>query len=200
MRKRHCVQIGDVFGNLTVVRENGRDRHGHLFYECLCACGKTARVRKGHLVQKRIKSCGCAWLSSLSTHARSRRKAYGESSCNTLYNHYRTSARRRGIPFGITRTEFSALCVQPCVYCGDAPSQVFKGKGSYGEFVYNGVDRTDNTLGYTPENSVPCCCICNRAKCDLDANTFRAWIERLLEIGVPNGLRSRGLLIENQPC
>lgn len=41
---------------------------------------------------------------------------------------------------------------KPCVYCGDTH--------------LIGCDRIDNTKGHLKSNVVPCCCICNRARCD----------------------------------
>lgn len=41
---------------------------------------------------------------------------------------------------------------KPCVYCGDTH--------------LIGCDRIDNTKGHLKTNVVPCCCTCNRARCD----------------------------------
>lgn len=41
---------------------------------------------------------------------------------------------------------------KPCVYCGDTH--------------LIGCDRIDNTKGHLKSNVVPCCCSCNRARCD----------------------------------
>jgi hypothetical protein len=43
----------------------------------------------------------------------------------------------------------------------------------------NGIDRADNALGYTVENSVSCCKICNIAKRDLTIEEFIFWGKRL---------------------
>lgn len=31
-------------------------------------------------------------------------------------------------------------------------------------YTYNGVDRLDSSMGYTPDNCVPCCWECNNMK------------------------------------
>ena len=41
-----------------------------------------------------------------------------------------------------------------------------------GQYLYNGIDRIDNKLGYIKGNMTPCCKICNHAKHDL---TFEGW-------------------------
>ena len=47
--------------------------------------------------------------------------------------------------------------------------------------MYNGIDRKDNNLGYTPKNVVPCCSVCNFAKKNMPFDAFMAWIARLTE-------------------
>ncbi len=46
-------------------------------------------------------------------------------------------------------------------------------------FKYNGVDRIDNAIGYTKENCVPCCAICNNSKSTLSLKDWLEWIERI---------------------
>ena len=58
-----------------------------------------------------------------------------------------------GREFNLTLAEYSALAVMPCHYCRGTLPQ-------YG----SGLDRADNDQGYTPENVVPCCSVCNRVK------------------------------------
>lgn len=48
-----------------------------------------------------------------------------------------------------------------------------------GAFTYNGIDRLNNDEGYTVENTVTCCSVCNRAKHTMGFEAFRAWIARV---------------------
>ena len=41
------------------------------------------------------------------------------------------------------------------------------------------VDRKNNTIGYTLENSVPCCIICNKGKSTFSYEFFISWIINL---------------------
>lgn len=89
------------------------------------------------------------------------------------------------IPFEI----FFHLSQFNCFYCGIEPKQrrnvYVKARYSSeyalenGWFVYNGLDRVDNSLGHTIENCVPSCFDCNRAKADMTLNEFNTWILRL---------------------
>lgn len=44
-----------------------------------------------------------------------------------------------------------------------------------------GVDRVDSSKGYTIDNVVPCCDICNRMKLDKDITEFFDTIKRIYE-------------------
>ena len=80
---------------------------------------------------------------------------------------YRHSAKIRGLQFALTKPEFKQLLSSLCHYCYAEPSPV------------NGIDRVDNDAGYTPENCVPCCKLCNRAKADLPIEDFLAWLAQI---------------------
>ena len=55
---------------------------------------------------------------------------------------------------------------------------MLKGK-RINDTVLMGIDRKDNTLGYTLENSVPCCPTCNFAKRGLSVIEFIEWARRV---------------------
>ena len=42
------------------------------------------------------------------------------------------------------------------------------------EFPSSGLDRVDSDQGYTVENTIPCCVLCNFTKCDLSLDVFLA--------------------------
>jgi hypothetical protein len=46
-------------------------------------------------------------------------------------------------------------------------------------FVCQGVDRVDNTKGYTLANSVPCCKVCNRMKMAMTKDDFLTHIRKV---------------------
>lgn len=51
--------VGQKFGRLTVIKENGRSENGCVMWECLCDCGNKHSVSSTHLRRGRVKSCGC---------------------------------------------------------------------------------------------------------------------------------------------
>jgi hypothetical protein len=110
----------------------------------------------------------------------------GDTGLNTLYCNYRRNAKRSGREFLLTKEEFRDLTSQHCKYCGVEPTAKSVAPGVWSEasrergaYIYNGVDRVDSRLGYTPENSVPCCYQCNRAKSDMSASAFESFLNRI---------------------
>ncbi len=78
-----------------------------------------------------------------------------------VYMDYQYRCKKKNFFFGLTKEEFYKISQQNCTYC-EAPPANGVGK----PFVYNGVDRMDNSKGYTLKNSVPCCAACNSIKTD----------------------------------
>lgn len=67
------------------------------------------------------------------------------------YSIYKSSAKKRGYEFNLTKEYFLSLVVDAiCHYCRDS------------EFI--GVDRLKNDIGYTIDNTVSCCSQCNYMK------------------------------------
>ena len=61
--------------------------------------------------------------------------------------------------------DFNLISKNLCTYCGDSSNY--------------GLDRIDNFIGYTKENSTPCCQICNFMKRKSSVNDFLAHIRKI---------------------
>ncbi len=85
-----------------------------------------------------------------------------------------------------------------CYICGDEPQmrdpnkykRINKESEGY-TILANGVDRYDNSMGYTLANSKPCCTFCNNAKHKYSISEFLSKINKIQrhqeKIGVVNG-------------
>lgn len=80
---------------------------------------------------------------------------------------YKNEAARRGIPFDLELSDFTAFWQVPCSYCGDPIDTI-------------GLDRVDNTHGYTVGNITSCCSTCNYSKRDLPSAQWVAHITKVL--------------------
>jgi len=67
------------------------------------------------------------------------------------YGQYRDNAKVRGYEFNLTKEEFAEYWMKPCSYCGS-------------EIKTIGLDRMDPKLGYSLDNIVTCCRVCNMMK------------------------------------
>lgn len=87
----------------------------------------------------------------------------------TLKGGYRSlkgSANRRGYEVTLTLEEFSEIVSNPCTYCGENEKRI-------------GVDRIDNKVGYTKDNSAPCCNTCNMMKKAMDVVDFISHVGKI---------------------
>lgn len=74
---------------------------------------------------------------------------------------------------------FEKITQENCHYCGKEPSQIKKNYYNNGDHTYNGIDRIDNSKGYTEDNVVSCCSICNYAKKTATQSSFLEWIKKV---------------------
>lgn len=169
---------GRKYGKLLVLGLHGIRRNHETYWNCLCDCGKYLIVRKTAL-GRHTNSCGCIRKEKTKERGmnnRGRGLPYGESAKNKLFDHYKRAAQARKLDFSLSLDEFGVITKKNCFYCGIEPMQRAGDKNANGKYVYNGIDRVDNSIGYTLENCVPCCGKCNQAKMDMSLGEFYKWV------------------------
>lgn len=191
MGRTKSLRVGDIVGqgNLEVLetetRQEGNTKRGFSKVRCKF-CGSETWKRNNILKRHRTYSCGCqkrdssTWTNSGPRHM-SWRLPYGESAFNNLFYQYIRSAKKRGYSFDLDKESFRKITKKNCHYCGGEPNRVIKGQGkTSGDYIYNGIDRIDNSIGYIEDNIVPCCFICNSMKHTLSVEDFLKHIETIL--------------------
>ena len=168
-------RIGQVFGKLTVVSWVSRTEG----YLVRCACGNEFKSKYYHLTQNVTRSCRDCFVSK----ARGRPVLpdnLGEK--RHLINQYKQSAKRRNIPYQLTEDQAIQLLLGDCHYCGAKPSnKVVRSTTANSTLLYSGIDRYDNSVGYTTENCVSCCTFCNTAKLDKTIQQWEEWLDRIVK-------------------
>jgi hypothetical protein len=150
--KRASIDLlGQKFGRLEVIKFVGVDKNHTCLWLCRCDCGNEKIVEGSNLRNGHTQSCNCLRYEKV---AEKKRFKFGESCLNSLYGRYKDSAKKRGLIFDLSKDIFKQLTKQDCFYCGKEPSQIVSQKGFYGKYVYNGIDRVDNSLGYILDNVV----------------------------------------------
>lgn len=156
-------------------------------WELSCICGNTTVQEAYSVTSGRVKSCGC-WHSE-----QSRQNGLRNSQANRKFSPMISSAKAVAYNYrnGCDFDTFYRLSQQDCYYCGRAPHRTFNTANTagkrivsqeqrdYGNFTYNGLDRLDSSKDHSPDNVVPCCYDCNRAKMAMSVDDFIAHIERI---------------------
>ena len=103
----------------------------------------------------------------------------GIAARNAVIRKYRKNAKQRQIDVSLSDAEFISLFEEICYYCGDKPSNEQYHERNNGKFIYNGIDRIDDSQGYHKFNVVPCCWTCNRMKQSMNAEDFVEHVEKI---------------------
>jgi len=169
--------MGKKFSRLTVIGYAGATKGIHKL-RCRCDCGNESEVSPWHLKNGHTRSCGCLQIEKAKKGSPYLRP--GEAAINAFYCGYKCRAKKKKIEFSLSRKEFEEIILKDCLYCGEAPTREIKANTKYKVgFKSNGVDRINSQLGYSKDNSAPCCPFCNAAKNDKTREYFLAKIAQI---------------------
>ena len=148
------IKAGDRLSEWTLLYSCGSSRDQTSSFMCRCSCGAEHVVPRKRLLSgfsTRCRKCGFKKAGLTRT------KPLGYSKLTFTCLTYKRHARERGYEWSLTREQVFAIVSQPCSYCGKEGG---------------GIDRRDNSLGYTVSNSVACCGLCNRWKSNMTLCDF----------------------------
>jgi hypothetical protein len=176
---------GTRFGSLLCVSPAGYNSKKRSLWNCICDCGTECVRQISDLTTGDSQSCGCK-----------RSGNYSQSAWRHRYSQYKNRAARKHLEFSLTIEEFIQISSSPCAYCGSSPIENYdhvdgmikQRKNSFSNgrerdaLIYtNGIDRVDNSKGYTLENSNPCCMTCNFAKRSMSLTEFLSWVHKVCD-------------------
>lgn len=163
---------GVRFGKLLAIKRirNKSKKGTYISYSCLCDCGNSTEVNYFNLKNGNTKSCGCNRSEGcIKREAKKNHPKHG-----VVLSYYKRNAKIRNIEWQLALEDFLILIKGACVYCSFPPTKrMLVGK----EVEFNGIDRIDNSRGYTLDNCVSCCSVCNLAKHTQTLPNFLTWIE-----------------------
>ena len=181
-KRRPLDLTGERFGRLLVLHRAGTwcsPSGKSSTWECRCDCGGTTTVLRGSLVRGSTRSCGCLHKETARSLRKEGRHPNPELAAKkSAHAAHLAAAKSRGLT-SLTFEQWNFF-QQECHYCGASPRQhspYISSKGRLWRRVdpewaravtakVQGIDRVDNSKGYSPENCVPCCATCNRIKLD----------------------------------
>jgi len=168
---RECLVCHRMFSEKPALMERGRkycskachDKSQEKHHDFVCSKCKIPKTALDFYVD-RTKARG---------HVARCKQCYSETSSKVLaFKPYRREASlqagavRRGLAYELTREQFMTFWQKPCTYCGDAIPTV-------------GLDRVENDKGYTLDNLVSCCAVCNSMKSSMTMAQFLARCGRI---------------------
>lgn len=190
MSAKRVDHTGQKYHHLTMLYPTRSGGGGvGMFWMAQCDCGTTKEIRGSEAKKGYIKTCGkCQYHSQLLTEA-SKKSGLNRNSKRPMWEAYvrcAGDAARRGYEWKLTPEQFEEIVTKNCTYCQAAPKEYCrktrKGKGQGLKLVRNGIDRVNNQIGYTLDNCVPCCGICNRMKGTMGIIDFARQIVTMSDI------------------
>lgn len=157
-----------------------------------CGCLKKERIenicdqkihkkdQEGNIVLKKCLRCQ-EWKPLQHFYKKSHSKDQYSAECKECestalphrYNAYKKGAVKRKIVWDLSKEDFYKIITQPCYYCGNYD------KITFNKEQYTGIDRIDSSEGYTIDNCVPCCEMCNRMKMAYSQTVFLQHIKQI---------------------
>jgi hypothetical protein len=176
-KPRRKYHVGEVFGKWTLLRPNGKGA-----WHVQCSCGYEGVCSSHAFRTGRSTQCiACSYGVKSAAERSGRILPSGESGFRRKLRTCKRQAKERSLSWNITDEETKQLFLSNCHYCDAIPAQQVYGEqgDAHGLFVANGIDRVINEIGYEPDNCVPCCGPCNRAKDTMTSDEFIAMARRI---------------------
>lgn len=152
------IKIGYKFNKWTVLEKTEERSHKNILWKCKCECGNISKLKASVIKNNLSKGCrNCANKSKLKK---------GEACFNDLYGSYKRRAKKKQLEFNLSKEDFKAITSKNCYYCGKKPSHQLKIKYNRynGSYIYNSIDRINNSVGYIIENCIAACGDCNKMR------------------------------------
>jgi hypothetical protein len=178
--KKIKLDINQKFGRLTTMKcLNVINKRNRILWQFKCDCGNVCEKAASDVIKCRVRSCGC--LGEETKKQAGQRgihyntKPNKEGAYNKLYGNYKRGAKHRNYEWNLSKEQFKKLIDNNCYYCNSTPSAEYSNceiRTIENTLKYNGIDRKDNSIGYTPDNCITACFFCNRMKMNLSFDDF----------------------------
>lgn len=154
--------VGMTNGVLTCIEDLGPVKNGtktvHQLKVKCARCGNESIVRADKINTKTYTPQSCTHcINSLLQEIADSKYSETRSFRKRLHS-IQANAKGRGIKLLLTEEQIKNMLEQDCYYCGEPHA--------------NGIDRIDSDGGYTIDNAVPCCGICNVMKNKFPISVF----------------------------
>ncbi len=174
--KTHPDLIGYTFFSFRVIEKLKSNERRYMMWKCQCICGHEIVKHTKDII--RLKNSN----KSIFECPNCKSNAHISDVCfNYVLRSYKQGAKRRNLDFELTDEQFKNLISKNCYYCDAKPSRKQVGDRKKQDYIYNGIDRLNNSKGYTIDNTVSCCSTCNYAKRDMTVDEYIWHCKRVFE-------------------
>lgn len=154
---------GIIIGKWTILSEVSGEKYSPKKYLCQCECGTIKEVNAVSIKRGISRSCGNPFcFQEFSSEIYKARKIW--------ISRYKDE--------DLSFEDFYFISQLNCVYCGVEPRQIITAKNNK-QFIYNGLDRINSSIGHFKNNVVPCCYDCNKMKNDRSLYEFDQWLTNI---------------------
>jgi len=163
--RRFTNLIGKRFNKLTVIDgplnilNESKWKRKQRKWLCKCDCGNKVIRVTNQLNKGAATSCGCL--------SKERIVKLNTQHCRPfewIYNSLSRCSKQRKHKLSLSFNDFLKFTkITSCHYCGDVIEWKSRNSKSSPDNCYY-IDRKDNSIGYTKENCVVCCSLCNLTK------------------------------------
>lgn len=163
--------LNKTFGNIRIFEYSHKKGYRSYYKgECL-RCGKTNSIRTDDLLRKPKSCIHC--VKNLQKEIADLK--YSEfRKYKNIFNRYKGNSKFRDREFNLTLENVIKFVNSNCHYCNNINSE--------------GIDRINNEIGYTIDNTVPCCKICNQMKHCFSKEIFLNQIKLIYENNLKENL------------
>jgi hypothetical protein len=144
------INIGDVFGRLTVKECLGSQNGRGIVWRCKCVCGGVKEARAGDLGNGKIKSCGCLLKEKIPNLGK---KNINRKLSPLAYVSWRALRRRCRNPNGRDYKYYGGRGIKVCERWKNSFDNFLKDMGDRPGKEYS-IERKENSKGYEPGNCV----------------------------------------------
>lgn len=181
---KHPVNVGEIYGVYRVIKEVKTQTK-----KCIVTKWNCINVHTGKSI-----TCTNSYLYKVRDRVLAKSEKFNQLGFrNYLYRNSIVGAKNRGHSFSLSFEEFNDIISKPCYYCGEPPKLINKellikrGDTHQLPIKYNGIDRLNPDEGYTIDNCVPCCSICNYMKHTQQKEDFLRHVEKVYNFSINKG-------------
>lgn len=169
-------EIGTKIGNYTIIDFIPKGK-----WVLQCTCGFTSAINSSNVKMKEENLANGIFVGCMSCARIEHKSDVPDSRYYSIpIRQYKRRAKKKECSGLLTNEDLCHLFKSNCYYCDSLPKNSQYDRYLKKDIIYQGIDRKDNNSGYTKENVVPCCKICNYGKFIMSKEEYITHCEKIV--------------------